>query len=233
MYGSVRCQQFSPADTHTPHQGNGGRITVRTSPRATARGNVPGISKGGLRSRIRPDKWRLAILGVTLTVATALIGVLIWPAQSGGVKIHQSAARVRLYSPYTACLLTGPKGLADPVAAPVWAGLREASASTTAQISYLTIMGPDTTANAETYINTMALRGCSTILAAGAVPADGALKAASSWSNRRLIAIEPASAEAKPPGNLTVIGRTAPAALAAQIKTLVTGLAEPYGGRAP
>lgn len=206
---------------------------MRTSPRDTARVHVPDQPASAYTHRFHLGRRKLAGLGGVLVAAAVLGGFLLWPAKPGAVRIQPPVTRARTYSTYTACLLTGPKGLTDPAAAPVWAGLREASTATSAQISYLTMLGADTTANAEIYINTLALRGCSAILAAGTVPADGALKAAGSWPGHRVIAIEPASSTAKPPANLTVVGQTSATALTAQVKTLIVGLAGPSAGRTP
>ena len=203
------------------------------SPRRTARGHVPDQSASAIARRFRPSRRNLGVLAGAVVSAAALIGFLLWPAKPAAVRVQPPVVRARTYSAYTACLLTGPKGLTDPAAAPVWAGLREASTATKAQISYLTMLGADTTANAEIYINTLALRGCSAILAAGAIPADGALKAAGSWPGHRVIAIEPASSVAKPPANLTVLGQSTSTALTAQVKTLVLGLAGPSASRTP
>ena len=207
---------------------------MRNSPRGTARGQVPDQPASGFAQRFRLSGRNLAILAGGLVAAVVLISFLLWPAKPGAVRIQPPVVRARTYSSYTACLLTGPKGLTDPAAAPVWAGLREASTATKAQISYLTMLGADTTANAAVYINTLALRGCSAILAAGAVPADGALKTAGSWPGHRVIAIEPTSSVAKPPANLTVLGQSASAAaLTAQVKALIVGLAGPSASQTP
>lgn len=206
---------------------------MRTSPRVTARVHVPDQAASAYTRRIHLGRRTLAVLAGALVAAAALISFLLWPAKAGAVRIQPPATRAHSYSAYTACLLTGPKGLTDPAAAPVWTGLREASTATSAQISYLTMLGADTTANAEIYINTLALRGCSAILAAGTIPADGALKAAASWPGHRVIAIEPAGSVAKPPANLTVLGQSTSTALTAQVKTLVAGLAGPSASRTP
>ena len=203
------------------------------SPRGTARGHVLDRPASGFARRFRPNGRNLGILAGTVVAAAALIGLLVWPAKPAAVRIRPPVVRTRTYSSYTACLLTGPKGLTDLAAAPVWTGLREASTATKAQISYLTMLGADTTANAESYINTLALRGCSAILAAGTIPADGALKAAASWPGHRVIAIEPAGSVAKPPAKLTVLGQSTSTALTAQVKTLVIGLAGPSASRTP
>ena len=203
------------------------------SPRGTARGHVLDRPARGFTRRFHPSRRKLGVVAGAVVAAAALIGFLLWPANPGAVRVQPPVVRARTYSSYTACLLTGPKGLTDPTAAPVWAGLREASAATSAQISYLTMLGADTTANAEIYINTLALRGCSAILAAGAIPADGALKAAASWPGHRIIAVEPTSSAGKTPANLTILGQSTSAALTAQVKTLVVGLAGPSASRTP
>lgn len=76
--------------------------------------------------------------------------------------------RARAYTNYRACLLTGAAGIAGPVAAPAWAGLQSASLATHAKVSYLAVSGPQTEANATTYVATLVVQQCDVIIGAGA-----------------------------------------------------------------
>lgn len=111
--------------------------------------------------------------------------------------------------------------------------MEAASSSTRAQVSYLAMQGPDTAVNAETYINTMAMRGCSVIIAAGPVPAQAAGVQAAAWPARRLVAIPAlsstgagtgaASAEPTPASaNLTALTAPDAKALTARVTALLT-----------
>jgi hypothetical protein len=122
-------------------------------------------------------------------LAMSLIGAvayLTWPRPGYGPR---PAARGRVYASYTACLLTDATGVTGTTAAPVWAGMQAASQATAAQISYLTIQGPDTAANAGRYVSTLALRGCRVIVATGALPAAGVADRANAYPDLRFIIV--------------------------------------------
>ena len=82
------------------------------------------------------------------------------------------AASGRLYTNFQACLLTGERGLADPAAAPLWAGMEQASLVTHAKVSYLVVAGPQTTGNALPVLGSLLVRHCGVVLAAGQAERD-------------------------------------------------------------
>lgn len=61
-------------------------------------------------------------------------------------------------------------GIADPAAAPTWAGMQHASLKTHAKVQYLSITGPATVANASPFLNTLIAFDCAVIVAAGDLP---------------------------------------------------------------
>ena len=94
-------------------------------------------------TRWRPtvrQRWWLAG-GAAFVLVVALTWAL-WPASE-----PDPPPRAREYLDYTACLLTGDRGIADPQAAPVWAGLQDASLATRAKVQYLAVTGPQTAEN--------------------------------------------------------------------------------------
>jgi hypothetical protein len=175
---------------------------MRKSPHGSARARreappEPSQSRG---------RWFIAGAVAVLVVVIA-ITVAAWPRNTPATKIALPPTRARTFTSFSACLLTGPKGLQDSIAAPVWTALRADSTATHAQISYLTMLGPDTTAQAEAYINTLALRGCTAILAAGPAPAQGAIERAAAWPGSHIFAIDPGlAAPAHYPATLTILG---------------------------
>ena len=195
------------------------------SPRRVARQN-PAPRRKPLP---RPGK-RAAITGsVVVACIVAATVALTRPSSQPAPGHVVPAARAQAYSAYTACLLTGGDGLADPVAGPVWAGMQATSNTTHAQVSYLAMLGPASTHNADAYINTLALRGCSIVLAAGSVPAEGAIERAAAWPHLTVVAVVPATGahgQASTPSpaakNLTVLVDTSAKALQTQIDTLLT-----------
>lgn len=94
------------------------------------------------------------------------VGLLVagWP---GGRGQAVPQARARVYANVDACLLTGERGVSDPGAAPVWAGLEDVSASGRARVSYVSVTGPATTADALPFLGSLLVRGCAVIVAAG------------------------------------------------------------------
>jgi basic membrane lipoprotein Med (substrate-binding protein (PBP1-ABC) superfamily) len=110
--------------------------------------------------------------GAAGALALALLGIgvalLLRPSSP------QASARARQYTASQACLLTDSRGIADSLAATVWAGMEDASLATHAKVTYLSTDGPATTANAIPYANSLIERRCNVILAIGA-PQIGAL----------------------------------------------------------
>ncbi|MBR7839639.1 hypothetical protein KDL01_40685 [Actinospica durhamensis] len=124
-----------------------------------------------LRAVIRRHPRPSAAVGVMLVAGLVSLAVL----QTGSSPApYHPAARSRQYADYTACLLTDESGVSGPAAAAVWSGMQQASTKTTEQVSYLAVQGDQSLANAETYFNTLAGRGCDIILAAGPLPTQAA-----------------------------------------------------------
>jgi hypothetical protein len=169
--------------------------------------------------------------GAALLVLAMIAGIayLAWPTTHHG---YQPATRTRTYTSYTACLLTDATGITG-TAAPVWAGMQAASHSTHEQVSYLTMQGADTAANADTYINTLALRGCDTILAAGTLPDQGVTDRAGAYPKLRFITIaasatvgtagaaSPTTPPTSRPANVTTITETNVAGTSAAVQTVL------------
>ncbi|MFI0962790.1 BMP family ABC transporter substrate-binding protein [Streptomyces sp. NPDC021080] len=99
-------------------------------------------------------------------VAAVVAGVCLWPSGDGG-----ELPTARAYRDVDACLLTDSRGVAPGVpAAPVWAGMQEASRATKVRVSFLSATGPDTRANVEPYVNSLVQEHCSVVVAVGATP---------------------------------------------------------------
>lgn len=194
-----------------------------TSPRRTARNKPPALPANRATRR---SKQAAVLVAVGLVAAGILATMLLTDNGENPVSTQHiiPANRARTYSQVSDCLLTDPAGVQSSLAAAVWDGMQAASAATHTQVSYLAIQGPNTVANAEVYINTLAMRGCSVVVAAGDVPAQGAVARASAWPHQRLVTIT-TTALARPtarPGNLTSISSTSTASVTGQIKALLT-----------
>ena len=173
-----------------------------------------------------PGRW------VLLGLCTVLAGVGIGLAFSGSPLPWSSGGRVlpparaRAYENVDACLLTGSRGLADPEAAQVWAGMQDASRSTTARVSYLAVTGPDTEADAAPFAGSLLVRGCKVIVASGGPERAAALADASRFSSVRFVV---AGAAAGSPPNVTAIA-FATSGLRATVASAVTADVHAAGG---
>jgi hypothetical protein len=114
---------------------------------------------------------------VAAAVVAAVVTTLALTSSGSGKDRALPPTRARTYTERQACLLTGERGLADPAAAPVWAGMRDASAATHAKVTYLAMAGEQSPAAAGPYLATLAARQCTVVLTVGAAP-DGAVPAA-------------------------------------------------------
>ena len=150
-----------------------------------------------------PGRWLL--LGLCTVVAGTGIGLALsgapLPWSAGGRALPP--ARARAYENVDACLLAGARGLADPTAAQVWAGMRDASKATTARVSYLAVTGPPTEAAAEPYIGSLLVQGCKVVVASGSAAERAAgLANAGKFSEVRFVV---QGAAAGSPPNVTAV----------------------------
>lgn len=140
------------------------------------------------------------LTGSVLAVVAGLAAVVVWwlvpPSR------YVPPARQRQYLPFAACLLTGSAGLADPASAPVWAGMQSASLATRAKVEYLAVTGPATEANAAIFVNTLVMRQCNVVLAAGPAEVAAASAQARALPHVRFVTV----GGKRGPGNLTVVG---------------------------
>src|SRR5262245_15879290 len=116
---------------------------------------------------VRPN--RRTVIAVAVALGTAIAGLvtwLVWP--TGAPRV--APPRERQYLDYTACLLADDRGIAGAEAAPVWAGLQDASLATHAKVQYLPVLGAQTTDNALTFLATLAQGQCNIIFAVGNGP---------------------------------------------------------------
>ena len=197
----------------------------RRTPSAATRPALPLRAAGRTIRALRSHPRRST--GAALVILCAIAGIvyLIWPTSYHG---DQPAVRTSAYTNYTACLLTDSTGITRG-AAPVWAGMQGASRTTHEKVSYLTMQGPDTPGNADTYVNTLALRGCDIVLADGALPDQGIADRAAAYPKLRFIAIagpatagptgSPAPTPTASHANVTTIAEATPAAMSAAVQS--------------
>lgn len=190
------------------------------------------VSRGAVRqwAARRPRIAAGAAAGVVAALAGGALSML-----QAAPRPHPAAApspppvRARVYTDFSACLLTGPDGLTAAGAASAWAGLQAASTATSAQVSYVRLQGAQTAANADAYVTALALRGCSVIVAAGTAADQGVKDRAGALARTSFIVVVVADAAAPAP-NVTAVPADTPAAISGRIKALITAAARRGGG---
>ena len=140
------------------------------------------------------------------------------PWSSGGRVLPP--VRARVYENVDACLLTGARGLADPVAAQVWAGMEDASRATTARVSYLAVTGPATAAEAEPFVGSLLVLGCKVIVASGAAEQAAVLADAGRFPGTRFVVTSAATG----PSNVTALAFTTSGLRAAVAAAVESGV---------
>lgn len=136
---------------------------------------------------------RLWWVGAAVCAAAGVIlAVALWPGSSGGRNLPPTRARV--YAAWRACLVTGTSGLSDPQAASVWAGMEQASAKTSAKVSYLAVAGEDSAGNAQTFVATAAGEHCDLVIAVGGPQVQGVASVATRFPQTRFAVVGQLSA---------------------------------------
>ena len=100
-------------------------------------------------------------------VVVVAVGVVVWLTLASNPTRVLPPSRARVYNQFSACLLTDSGGVLGAESAPAWAGMQAASLKTLRKVSYMAVSGPDTVANAESFVNTLVQRKCDLVLAVG------------------------------------------------------------------
>jgi hypothetical protein len=171
-----------------------------------------GEGSGTVRGRLWRYRW--VVSGVVAVCAGLVVVLLAWP--SGGRQLPPPRARV--YSQFDACLLTDANGVSGPAAAPVWAGMQAASLKTSGKVSYLSVYGPDTVANAEPYVNTLVQRKCDMVIAVGPTEVAAVRGRAAAFPSERFVVVDSGSSS----GNVATVESSSGSAVPLAVQLLVT-----------
>ncbi|BCY11085.1 hypothetical protein L3i22_061730 [Actinoplanes sp. L3-i22] len=139
------------------------------------------------KGRRTPREWtprRKAILAGGVAGVLALAGV-VWVV----LPEDQVEPRPREYRDVTACLITDRQGVAGEAAAPVWAAMQAASVQTRGQVRYLAVTGEQTPANAQTFVGTLVIGGCSVIVAVQGIAGDAVRSVAAQQSQQQFVVV--------------------------------------------
>jgi hypothetical protein len=132
--------------------------------------------------------------GVAVLLLAAVLTWVWWPDPGPD-------PRARVYTDATACLLTPADGVTGKQAAPVWAGMQQASLATRGKVQYLEVDGPQTGRQAATYLATLTGSKCDLILTVGAAPNAALTEGAASYPNVHFVLI----GKGTPQTNVTVV----------------------------
>ncbi|THA49426.1 BMP family ABC transporter substrate-binding protein [Streptomyces sp. A1136] len=110
-------------------------------------------------------------------------------------------SRARQYTAFSACLLSDEHGVTGSQAAPIWAGMEDASLQTHAKVSSLPVFGPATVGNAVPYVNTLVQRHCDVVVAVGDAQTAAVTQVATQAHKVRFVVV----GGGRPAGNVTVV----------------------------
>lgn len=99
------------------------------------------------------------------------------------------ATRARHYTETDACLLTDRQGVNGSSAAAVWKGMQDASLKTHARVTYSSVTGEQSTANARPFLNAMLQGSCEIILAVGGPEVRAAMEKTSPYAKLGFVLI--------------------------------------------
>jgi basic membrane lipoprotein Med (substrate-binding protein (PBP1-ABC) superfamily) len=165
--------------------------------------------------KMRWPNWRVLVTLAVVVVAAVVAGLALSGTFGGG---PLPAARARVYVNVDACLLTGSGGVSDPAVAPVWAGMEQASLSTRVRVSFLSVPGPATEANAAPFLGSLLVRGCRVIFASGNPERAAVLADAGRFPAVKFVIFGAARA----PSNVTVLAFTAAGGVQSSVANVMT-----------
>ncbi|MFJ9628902.1 hypothetical protein ACIQPR_03940 [Streptomyces sp. NPDC091280] len=144
--------QARPAPAGGRAGGQGGRLT------RVGQAMAEGLRALGGRT--------IAMIATALAVALGVIvtGIVL---SRHDTRPPIPATRARHYTDTDACLLTDRRGISGSPAATVWRGMQDASLRTHARVTYSSVTGEQSTANARPFLNAMLQSSCEVVLAVG------------------------------------------------------------------
>ena len=137
----------------------------------------------------------------TAVVAALGIGLGVFLTHPSHPARALPPTRARVYTAFDACLLTDAAGVGSAQAAPVWSGMQAASLQSSGKVSFLSVYGPDTAANAVPYVNTLVQRQCNLVLAVGPSQVAAAREQAAVFPKVQFVVVDGGSSS----GNVTAV----------------------------
>ena len=191
--------------------------------RGAGRGRVGGVGATGWWPRWAwaRRRWLVGGVGLVLCLVGVLVAVL-WPSPRG---VYDPPARARAYIAFSACLVTGPDGLADASARAVWSGMQAASSVTRAKVTYLSAVGaPESVGSVTPFVNSLVAQHCGLVLAVGDVEVQAVQSVAASNAGTDFVLVGGGSGA----GNVAVIAAVDGSSVSARVASVVEAA---VGGR--
>lgn len=171
--------------------------------------------------RRRWGQWQLrwVTIGVAGAGVLALVAAL-WPSSK---TTYDPPTRARQYVAFSACLLTGPAGLADSVTRQVWVGMQTASSATRAQVTYLSAGSAGESIGSVTpFVNSLVAQRCALVLAVGSVEVEAVQSTAVANPGVHFVLVGGGSVAV----NVAVVEGAPSGTLSARVATVVEGAVE-------
>jgi basic membrane lipoprotein Med (substrate-binding protein (PBP1-ABC) superfamily) len=147
---------------------------------------------------VRTGRVRIWLATGAVVIAAAAVAWGVWPSSA-------PAPQARRYLDASACLLTGPSGIAAGTpGAPVWAAMQSASLATHVMVSYLSDTGP---ADVGPMLNTLIERQCGVIVATSEAIADVLAAGKANPHQEFLLIDEPGAISIAGTTNTTVVSQ--------------------------
>ncbi len=165
------------------------------------------------------SRWLLAAGAAVVLAVAGVAAWSLWPRPA-------AVAHARQYLDVSACLLTGPAGIAPGTpAAPVWAAMQSASLATHVMVSYLPDTGP---ADVRPMLNTLIQRHCGVIVATDAAASDVIAAGKTNPEQHFLLVAAPGAAAAARTRNTDIVSAAdAPGRIDHAIRTLAANAPAP------
>jgi hypothetical protein len=168
-------------------------------------------SEGELMVRAGQRGLRLAAAALAVPAVVVVLAWFFWPSAK------PPQPRAREYLAFTACLLTDQSGTGGTDAAPVWAGLEDASLSTHARVQFAPVVGAQTVDNALPFLASLAQGGCDLVFAVGPLPVAAVKESAKRFPHTRFVVVGVGPAQP----NVSIVDTTTAAEVRAGVARLV------------
>jgi basic membrane lipoprotein Med (substrate-binding protein (PBP1-ABC) superfamily) len=165
----------------------------------------------------------LATIGVIALIATGTLTYTTLHSRPNGRTYPPTRTRTSVN--FTACLVTPAAGTgATPQSQAAYNGLLKAQATANIRVQTIKTQGSENTADAQTAVNTLALRGCNLVTAATPIEATAVEQQAHLFTTTRFAVVTATKPTAALPANISIEPAGSGSAITAEISQLITSI---------